>query len=92
MTSQEKLSALFAENPNYLKEIENFSTPEQVANYLEQKGVTVTSGDLIRYASESVTELDDAALARVAGGAWTNNDDNDRAVVTGAIAFGVIVK
>ncbi|CAK6700571.1 hypothetical protein OGCDGJMD_02885 [Cyanobium usitatum str. Tous] len=92
MTSQEKLSALFAENPNYLKEIENFSTPEQVANYLEQKGVTVTSGDLIRYASESVTELDDAALARVAGGAWTNNDDNDRSVVTGAIAFGVMVK
>lgn len=92
MTSQESLSALFAENPNYLKEIEDFSTPEQVANYLVQKGVTVTSGDLIRYASESVTELDDAALARVAGGAWANNDDNDRQIVLGAISFGVMVK
>ena len=91
MTSQERLSALFAENPNYLKEIEDFSTPEQVANYLEQKGVTVTSGDLIRYASESVTELDDAALARVAGGAWTNNDTNDRATATGFVTFGTMM-
>ena len=91
MTPQEKLSTLFAENPNYLKEIGKFSTPEQVADYLVQKGVTITGGDLIRYASESVTELDDAALAGVAGGAWTNNDTNDRATATGFVTFGTMM-
>ncbi|QPN68042.1 hypothetical protein [Synechococcus sp. CBW1006] len=90
---QEQLSKLFAENPTYLEDISKLGTPDEIVVYLSQKGVTVTSGDLIRYASESVAELDDAALASVAGGAWTNNDLNDRSVVSGAItAFGLMIK